>query len=225
MKILLTEDEKELAKSIMDFLSKEGIFCKLADTFHEAKSLLHIYEYDFALVDIMLPDGTGIDLISIIKQRQPQCGIIVISAKGALDDKLRGLEIGADDYLTKPFHLAELNARIKSVMRRKDFDGANKIKIKELLIDIDKRELFVKNNYIELTRREYDILLFIVSNKERVVTKEAITEHIWGDDSNSFDNLNFVYTHIKNLRKKLKDAGCGDYLKSVYGIGYKFTLK
>lgn len=225
MKILVIEDEKELAESIITFLSKENYFCKVADTFDQAKSLLLINEYDFTLVDIMLPDGNGIDLISIIKQKQPRCGIIVISAKGALDDKLRGFEIGADDYLTKPFHLAELNARIKSVIRRKDFGGNNKIKINELLIDVDKRELLVNNKYIELTRREYDILLFFVSNKERVLTKEAITEHIWGDDSNSFDNLNFVYTHIKNLRKKLKDAGGGDYLKSVYGIGYKFTVK
>lgn len=225
MRILVIEDEIELADSIITFIAREGFYCDRSDKFEEAKSLLYINEYDFAIVDIMLPDGSGMDLINIIKQKQPRCGIIVISAKGSLDDKLRGLEIGADDYLTKPFHLAELNARIKSVIRRKDFDGNNTISINELYIDVERRELRINGNYIELTKREFDMLLFFISNKERVLTKEAITEHVWGDDSNSFDNLDFVYTHIKNLRKKIKEAGGCDYLKSVYGIGYKFSLK
>ena len=225
MKLLLVEDEKDLAGSIISFIGKEGFNCETAENFETAKSMLFINEYDFALVDIMLPDGSGIDLIDIVKQNQPRCGIIVISAKGSLDDKILGLEIGADDYITKPFHLAELNARIKSVIRRKDFDGNKKIILSELTIDIEKRELFVNDRNVDLTKREYDILLFFVSNKERVLTKEAITEHVWGDDSNAFDNLDFVYTHIKNLRKKIKDAGAADYIKSVYGIGYKFTLQ
>lgn len=225
MRLLVIEDEIELADSIISFIGKEGFNCDKTDKFEEAKSLLNINEYDFALVDIMLPDGSGIDLINIIKHKQPRCGIIVISAKGSLEDKLRGLEIGADDYLTKPFHLAELNARIKSVIRRKDFDGNNIININELSVDFEKRELRVNGSYVELTKREFDIIIFFISNRERVLTKEAITEHVWGDDSNSFDNLDFVYTHVKNLRKKIKDAGGGDYLKSVYGIGYKFSLK
>jgi DNA-binding response OmpR family regulator len=154
-----------------------------------------------------------------------QCGIIIISAKESLDDKIYGLNTGADDYITKPFHLAELNARIKSLIRRKLFDGGNQIEINELTIDIDKRELLINHSPVELTRREFDLLLFFISNKERVLNKEAIVEHVWGDNANAFDNYDFVYTHVKNLRKKLKENGAADYLKSVYGIGYKFTLK
>ena len=225
MRLLIIEDEKELAESIIAFISKEGFNCESVERYEEAKELIHTNEYDFALIDIMLPDGNGIELINIIKYEQPRCGVIVISAKGSLDDKILGLEIGADDYITKPFHLAELNARIKSVMRRKDFDGNKKIILNELTVDTEKRELSINNVLVDLTKREFDILLFFISNKERVLTKEAITEHVWGDDSNAFDNLDFVYTHIKNLRKKIKDAGAKDYIKSVYGIGYKFTLQ
>ena len=225
MRLLIVEDEKELAASIVSFIGKEGFYCVPVERIEDAKTLLHVNEYDFALVDIMLPDGSGIDLIKIIKEKQPRCGIIVISAKGSLDDKILGLEIGADDYITKPFHLAELNARIKSVIRRKNFGGNRKISINELSVDTDKRELSINNVVVDLTKREYDILMFFISNKERVLTKEAITEYVWGDDSNAFENLDFVYTHIKNLRKKIKDAGAVDYIKSVYGIGYKFTLQ
>ena len=145
------------------------------------------------------------NVIKIIKKVQPKCGIIVISAKDSLDDKISGLNLGADDYITKPFHLAELNARVKSLSRRRSFEGTNEVEVNELKIDLDKREVRVNENVIELTR-EYDILLFFISNKERVLTREAITEHIWGDDSNASDNLDFVYTHIKNLRKKLTGA-------------------
>ena len=225
MKLLIVEDQKDLADSIRQFIDGEGYQSDFAFIFSKAEELINLTAYDCALVDIMLPDGNGLDLIKEIKRLQPQCGIIVISAKNSIDDKLAGLDLGADDYLTKPFHLAELNARIKSVIRRRNFDGNNVIVLNELSIDTQKYEVKVKNTLIELTRREYEILLFFISNKERVLTKEAIVEHVWGDNSSAFDNFDFVYTHIKNLRKKIKDAGTGDYLKSVYGIGYKFTLK
>lgn len=173
----------------------------------------------------MLPDGSGLDLVKLLKKIQPKCGIIIITAKNTLDDKLTGLDIGADDYLTKPFHLAELNARIKSVIRRRNFDGNSEIILNEIVVDAEKRLVTVNKTTVELTRREFDILLFFISNKERVLTKEAIVEDIWGDDVNAYDNFDFVYTHIKNLRKKLIEKGANDYIHSLYGIGYKFTLQ
>ncbi|MHB8905217.1 MAG: response regulator transcription factor [Melioribacteraceae bacterium] len=225
MKLILIEDEKDLSKTISSYLKEEQYKIDIAYSYLEASSLININEYDCALVDLMLPDGNGLDLIKKIKELNRQCGIIIISAKESLDDKIYGLNTGADDYITKPFHLAELNARIKSLLRRKIFDGGNQIEINELIIDIDKRELLINHSLVELTRREFDLLLFFISNKERVLNKEAIVEHVWGDNANAFDNYDFVYTHVKNLRKKLKENGAADYLKSVYGIGYKFTLK
>lgn len=225
MKLLIIEDQKELADSIKQFLGNGDFQIDSASTYSEGLELINTNEYDCILVDIMLPGGNGLELIKKMKTAQAQCGIIVISAKGSVDDKISGLNLGADDYLAKPFHLAELNARINSVIRRRKFEGNNRIIINELKIDLDNHEVFVNESLVELTRREYSILTFFISNKERVLTKEAITEYVWGDNSNAFDNLDFVYTHIKNLRKKLKDAGANDYIKSVYGTGYKFVLK
>jgi DNA-binding response OmpR family regulator len=225
MKLILIEDEKDLSKTISSYLKEEEYKIDKAYSYAEASSLINIYEYDCALVDLMLPDGNGMDLIKKIKEVNRQCGIIIISAKESLDDKIYGLNTGADDYITKPFHLAELNARIKSLIRRKLFDGGNQIEINELTIDVGKRELLINHSPVELTRREFDLLLFFISNKERVLNKEAIVEHVWGDNASAFDNYDFVYTHVKNLRKKLKENDAADYLKSVYGIGYKFTLK
>jgi len=224
MKILLVEDEKELAKSIVQFISKEGFIFETAHTFSIADEKLSLNEYDCALIDLMLPDGSGLNLVKNIKKHQPNCGLIIITAKNSLDDKLTGLDLGADDYLTKPFHLAELNARIKSVIRRRKYEGSSEIILNEITIIPDKREVTVKNKPVELTRREFDILLFFVSNKERVLTKESIVEHVWGNDPNAFDNFDFIYTHIKNLRKKLIEHGANDYFHSVYGIGYRFNL-
>jgi DNA-binding response OmpR family regulator len=224
MKLLLVEDEKELAKSIVKFLSKDNYLIDVASNFNEADDRIGTTDYDCALIDLMLPDGSGFDLVKMLKQQQPSCGIIIVTAKDTLDDKLQGLDIGADDYLTKPFHLAELNARLKSLIRRRNFNGNIEITINEISISPEKREVKVNNKLLDLTKREYDILLFFVSNKERVLTKETIVEHIWGDDSSTFDNFDFVYTHIKNLRKKMLENGSKDYIQSVYGIGYKFTL-
>ena len=225
MKLILIEDEIELGKTIASFLKEEDYFIETARTFAEAEEKINLAEFDCALIDLMLPDGNGLELVRKLKSINRQCGIIIISAKESLQDKVNGLNIGADDYLTKPFHLAELNARIKSLIRRKHFDGDNVIVINEIQIDVDKRELAINGKQVELTRREFDLLLFFVSNKERVLNKEAIVEHVWGDNSSAFDNYDFVYTHIKNLRKKLKDNNGAEYLKSVYGLGYKFSLK
>ena len=225
MKLLITEDEKELAKSIVDFIGTENYIIDTAYNISDAETKINLYKYDCALIDLMLPDGSGLELIKLLKMNQPKCGIIVITAKDSLDDKLTGLDLGADDYITKPFHLAELNSRLNSVIRRRSFDGNNEIKFNELTIDTQKREVKINEKPIELTRREYDILIFLLSNKGKVLTKESIVEHVWGDNSNAFDNFDFVYTHIKNLRKKIIDAGGKDYISSVYGIGYKFKSK
>jgi DNA-binding response OmpR family regulator len=172
---------------------------------------------------LTLPGGNGLDLIQKLKELSVNTGIIIISAKNSISDKINGLNLGADDYLTKPFHLAELNARIKSVLRRRQNDGDNKIIFEEIMIIPDKREVYINKSELILTRKEYDLLFFLISNKSRVITKESIAEHIWGDNADSFDNLDFVYSQIKNLRKKMTEAGCNDYIKSIYGIGYKIT--
>lgn len=225
MKILLIEDEKDLADSVISYFNPEGYIIDKASTYAMGEEKINTNEYDCALVDLMLPGGDGMNLVKLLKKANPQCGIIIVSAKESLDDKVNGLNYGADDYITKPFHLAELNARLKSLLRRKLYEGNNRIIINELQIEVEKRELYINEIAVELTRREFDLLMFFISNKERALTKEAITEHVWGDNSSAFDNMDFIYTHIKNLRKKLKEYGARDYIKSVYGIGYRFSLK
>ncbi|MEJ2053057.1 MAG: response regulator transcription factor, partial [Calditrichaceae bacterium] len=145
------------------------------------------------------------------------------SAKNSLDDKLTGLDIGADDYLTKPFHLAELNARVKAIIRRRQFEGTSEIKHDEILIQPDERRVYVNNEPVELTKKEFDILLFLITNKNQVLTKETIAEHLWGSQIDLVDSFEFIYSHIKNLRKKLEQLGCKDYIQTVYGIGYRFN--
>ena len=223
MKLLLVEDEKMLANEISTFISREGFVCEAVYDYNSALQKINLYEYDCIIVDITLPGGSGLELIKQLKELSKKTGIIIISAKNSLSDKLTGLNLGADDYLTKPFHLAELNARIQSVLRRRKFDGDNKIRFEEISIIPDKREVRINNILLDLTRKEYDLLLYLISNEGKVLTKEAIAEHIWGDNADSFDRLDFVYSQIKNLRKKLIEAGSNDYLKSIYGIGYKFT--
>lgn len=224
MKILLVEDEQELAKSIVQYVSNENYNIDVSHNYFDAEDKILTHSYECALIDLMLPDGSGFELVKLLKKVQPECGIIIITAKNTIDDKILGFDIGADDYLTKPFHLAELNARLKSLIRRKNYKGNNEIIINEITIDPNKREVMINSNKIDLTKREFDILLFLVTNKERVLTKETIVEHIWGEDSNIFNNFDFVYTHIKNLRKKLLENGCSDYIQSVYGLGYKFSI-
>jgi DNA-binding response OmpR family regulator len=223
MKLIVIEDEKELANSIVDFIKRENYTVDIVNDFPDARDRINLYEYDCALIDLMLPGGTGLDLIRLLKARQPGCGIIIITAKDTLDEKIKGLDLGADDYLTKPFYLAELNARVNSVLRRRNFEGKNEIRLNEIIVYVSNHEVKVHEKEIPLTRTEFNIFLFFISNKEKVLTKESIVEHVWGNDSNIFDNFDFVYTHIKNLRKKIIDAGGKDYIKSVYGIGYKFS--
>lgn len=225
MKILAVEDEKDLAESIFTYFNNEGNICEVVNSYEDARAKINIYEYDCALIDIMLPDGNGLDLIREIKEKQPNCGIILISAKSSLDDKIKGLDLGSDDYLTKPFYMSELNSRVKSVLRRRFYDGNKSVDFGEIKIFPEEKKAFVNDKEISLTKKEFDILVYLISNTKRVLTKESIAEHIWGDFADSYDKFDFVYSHIKNLRNKLSDAGCKDYIKSVYGTGYKLSAE
>lgn len=222
MKILLIEDEPSLGESIYSFLKKEGFICEWAKNFREADEKIHIYEYDCFLVDITLPGGNGLELISLLKKRRSEAGVIIISAKNSLDDRITGLDLGADDYLTKPFHLPELNSRIKSLLRRRLNRGGTVIEFNEISVNPANREVHVNGNLLELTGKEYGLLVYFISNKNRVITKEAIALHLWGDEKDVADSFDFIYSHIKNLRKKIMDKGGEDYIKTVYGMGYKF---
>ena len=222
MKILIIEDEKELAKSIVEYLSEENYLCEVASTFTEAMDKTKSYTYDCILLDISLPDGNGLKVLEELKKENKQDGVIIISAKNALEDKIKGLQIGADDYLTKPFHLSELTARIYSIIRRKKFDNSNIIKQNELEIDLLAKTVFVNNTQIVLTKKEFDLLIYFIGNKNRVLSKSILAEHLSGDFADMLDNHDFVYAHVKNLKKKLTDAGCEHYIKTVYGTGYRW---
>lgn len=222
MKILIIEDERELAKSMMIYLRQESYVCEIAYTAHEAIEKILLHEYDCILLDITLPDGNGLEILDRLKKEDKSEGIIIISAKNSLDDKIKGLNMGADDYLAKPFHLSEMGARISAVIRRKRFDGNNTISFNELTIDLVGKVTTVNKQVVDLTRKEYDLLLFLISNKNRVVSKNAIAEHLSGDAADVFDNFDFIYAHMKNLKKKLNEVGAQDSIKTVYGLGYKF---
>ena len=199
MKILIIEDEKELARSIDQYLSAENYLCETAATFSEAMGKISIYEYDCILLDITLPDGNGLKILEALKKENKQDGVIIISAKDSLDDKIKGLEIGADDYLTKPFHLSELNARIFSLIRRRQFNNSNIVKQDELEIDLMARTVSANQQEILLTKKEFDLLMYFVGNKNRVLSKSTLAEHLSGDFADMLDNHDFVYAHVKNL--------------------------
>lgn len=226
MNLLVIEDEIDLQESIVEFLESDNFSVEAVSSFSLAEEKINLYNYDCVIVDINLPGGSGLDIIRQLKSQKQNTGVIIISAKDSLDDKLEGLDIGADDYLTKPFHLPELNARIKSIIRRRGFQGLDEKKFNEITIQFSTRKVLVNNVELILTRKEYDLLLYFIMNTDKVLSKETIAEHLWGDDmSLTADSFNFIYTHMKNLRKKLIDKGCKDYMKTVYGIGYKFSAE
>jgi DNA-binding response OmpR family regulator len=224
MKLLIIEDEAALARSMVEYLSGESYLCECAATFQQALDKIEAYHYDCILLDLMLPGGDGIQILEVLKRQRIEAGVIIISAKNALEDKIRGLQIGADDYLAKPFHLSELAARIYAVIRRKQFANTNTIELKELKIDLLAKAILVHDNPVLLTKKEFDLLLYFIGNKNRVISKAALAEHLSGDFADMLDNHDFVYAHIKNLKKKLTDAGCSPYLKTVYGTGYKWEI-
>lgn len=222
MKVLLIEDERILAEGITDHLLKEGFVCETVHLYSAAVQKIYLHEYDCIIVDINLPDGIGFDLINALKSAKSTAGIIVISARNAVEDKIKSLDLGSDDYLTKPFHLSELNARIKSIMRRRNFGGVNEINFEEIKINFNSRKVFVNASEVVLSKKEYDLLMYFVSNKDIALTKASMAEHLWGDNMDAADSFDILYSHIKNLRKKLTEKGANDYIQTIYGIGYKF---
>lgn len=225
MKILIIEDEKELASSIEKYFSCEGYICEHAYDYDTAKEKICLYDYDCVIVDLTLPDGNGLDIVYQLKEERADSGIIIVSARNSISDKIKGLDMGADDYLAKPFNLSELNARIKSVIRRKNFGGQKEFRYNEIRILPDLRTVYVYDNFVELTPKEYDLLIYLVMNRDRVLTKEAIVEHLWGDYMGiGADTFDALYVHMRKLRKKLQELGGHDYIETVYAVGYKFTL-
>lgn len=225
MKLLIIEDERQLSDSIVSFLKREDYLCEQAFTFSEAIMKVDIYEYDCILLDLMLPGGNGLDILRLIKQRSSKTGIIIVSAKDSLDDKVNGLKIGADDYLAKPFHLPELGMRIFALLRRKNFASSNLLQAGALTIDLLGKKVVVEGKSIELTKSEYELLLFLLENCRRVVSKSALAEHLSGDMADMLDDFSFVYAHIKNLKAKLAEAGMADCIKTYYGTGYKWMIE
>ncbi|MEO6916803.1 MAG: response regulator transcription factor [Chitinophagaceae bacterium] len=222
MKILIVEDQIEISNSICEYLKNEQFICETAFDYHSALEKIDMYEYTCILLDIGLPGGSGLDLLKELQKAKKNDGVLIISARDSLHDKISGLTAGADDYLIKPFHLSELGARVTAIIRRKSFSGKNEIVCDNLLLDLNKKTASVNDEDIDLTRKEYELLLYFLSNTNRVISKSAIAEHLWGDNMDLADNYDFIYTHIKNLRKKISGAGGKDYLKSIYGMGYKF---
>lgn len=223
MKILIIEDEAEMSKNMQATLEKENFLVETVSNYREAGEKIGIYDYDCILLDISLPDGNGLDLLKMIKDKGLSDAVIIVSAKDSLDDKIKGLDLGADDYLPKPFHMAELNARVKAVLRRRKFDGSNFLEVGNIKIDMDHHQVLVDGKELELNRKEFDVLLYFCTNKNRLVSKTALAEHVWGDHIDQADNFEFIYSQIKNLRKKLTTSNAGPEIKAVYGIGYKLV--
>lgn len=224
MKVLIIEDEPELSSSMITYLTAQSYRCELASDYKQAMEKTGNYDYDCILLDLMLPGGSGMKILNALKTANKQDGVIIISAKNSLDDKIKGLQLGADDYLAKPFHLSELVARMYAVIRRRNFGNSNVIEQHELKIDLLAKTVTVKQEVVQLTKREFDMLLFFVGNKNKVVSKSALAEHLSGDLADMLDNHDFIYAHIKNLKKKLSEAGCDNYLKTLYGTGYKWQV-
>jgi DNA-binding response OmpR family regulator len=223
LKILVIEDEEELCKSIVAYLKSENYLCEIAMNYNTAIKKIDLYEYDCILLDITLPGGNGLNLLRHLKSDGKLDGVLIISAKNSLDDKITGLKLGADDYLTKPFHLSELSARIAAIIRRRKFKGEDLLKFMQITIDTSSKVAYYDGTVLDLTKKEFDLLLYFVTNKRKVISKNALAQHLWGDEMDMANNFDFIYTHIKNLRKKLMEKGSPDYIKSIYGMGYKFS--
>lgn len=224
MKVLIIEDNLELAENIQEFLMREGYVCELCYSHQEAQKKLISFAYDCIILDIMLPDGNGLNLLEFIKTEKIASSILIISAKNSLDDKVTGLELGADDYLTKPFHLPELHARLKAIYRRKNLKGDSTVSFNEISVNTDTMEARVNDQLLDLTKKEFNLLLYFLVNKNRVLTRQSIAEHLWGDYTDNLSNFDFVYQHVKNLRKKITAADGKEYIETVYGLGYKFNI-
>lgn len=223
MKVLLIEDHADLARSISDYLVRENYICELANTFDKAREKLALFQYDCILLDIMLPDGNGIALLKLIKKEGIESSVIIISAQNSLDFKITGLDEGADDFITKPFPLPELHSRIKAVMRRKSPEKNNVLTFNEISVDLLALECSIHDKPVNLTKKEINLLIYFLNNQNRMLSRQAIATHLWGDYTDNLDSVDFVYQHLKNLRKKMMDAGAKEYISTVYGFGYKWN--
>lgn len=224
MKLLVIEDEASLLKSIIDYFTQEDFLCEAAGTYQEGIKKADNFQYDCIILDINLPGGSGLKLLEYLRLNKKSDGVIIISARNSLDDKIAGLDLGADDYLTKPFHLSELYARVKALIRRKYAAGSSVVEFDKLQLDLLLKTVSYAGHPILLTKNEYELLLFLLTNKNRVVSRQAIAEHIYGEQTDNLASFDFVYSHIKNLKRKLKEKGCDDLLQTVYGLGYKLSL-
>jgi len=224
VKLLIIEDEIALNQSMVEFLSASSYLCESVTEYNQALEKIELYDYDCIILDLMLPGGSGLQLLNYLKQNKKSDGVIIISAKNSLEDKIEGIKSGADDYLTKPFHLSELSVRIAAIIRRKKFNGQSVILAEDIEIDIAGQSVKVNQQIIELTQKEFQLLIFLVVNKNKVISKNAIAQHLWGDDMDMASNFDFIYAHIKNLRKKIMIAGGEDRIRSIYGVGYKMQL-
>ena len=221
MKILIIEDEQDLAQSIQQYLQNEHYLCEIAGTVQQGREKIEYFDYDCILLDISLPGGSGLQLLRELKRDQKTDGIIIISAKNSVEDKIASLKLGADDYLAKPLHLAELSARVESVIRRRQLNGSNEISFQDIKINIQSKVVFAAGKEISLTKTEYDLLLFLIMNKGKVISKNAIAEHLSGQPAMYLDNFDIIYAHVKNLKKKI--GASGNYIKTIYGTGYKLS--
>lgn len=223
MKILLIEDDADLREIITASLRRERYVVEAAPDLRTARAKAKVYEYDCLLLDLMLPDGNGLDLLAELKEHGRRTNVIILSAKDSIDDKVAGLDLGADDYLPKPFHLAELHARLKSVLRRSLREGERLVRLGNVAVDPDRFAVSVAGRSLELGRKEYDILLHFLARPGRLVEKQALAEAVWGDHIDQADNFDFIYAQVKNLRRRLKEAGADVEIKTVYGFGYKLA--
>jgi DNA-binding response OmpR family regulator len=223
MKLLIIESEQNLRNLILQYFRRSGYLCESAANFREAYRKIVNHEYDGVVIDLNLPDGNGLKLVKLLRDNSLAIGIIILSDSDAVADKIQGLEQGADDYLAKPVDLSELKARIRAVLRRKSDGYRPELQFGDLLIKLDERIVLAKGEPLKLTKKEFDILVYLARNKNRVITKDSIVEHLWGDYMDDAPSFDFIYAHVKNLRKKLADHGCENYLETVYGIGYKFV--
>lgn len=225
MKLLIVEDEEAILDSILKYFKKEHYTCESAMSYNEASEKIHLYDYDCIILDLNLPDGSGFDLIDEINGKKKDIGVVIVSARSALEDRLKGLDLGSDDYVTKPFHLSELNARVKAVIRRKNFHATNTLDVNGISVDLNSKTVTLEGKPVIFFHKEYDLLLYFLRNTNRVISKNSLAEHLWGDDMDFVDNYDFLYAQIKNLRKKLKTGLKDDYIKTVYGMGYIFKAK
>lgn len=223
MKILLVEDEAALRAALAGSLRQAGYVVEEAASCAQAHEKIALYQYDCVLLDLTLPDGAGLDVLRALKADGSAAGVLIITARDALDDKVTGLDLGADDYLSKPFHLSELNARVRAIIRRRQFNGQQQITFRDLLVLPDLAEVHVRGELLTLTKKEYDLLLYLLANPGRILTKEAIAEHLCGDAVDAADSFDFIYTHLKNLRKKMQEKGADNYIRTMYGVGYKLS--